>query len=204
MDSDVNMRLTERQQAVLEFIADAIRASGSSPTVREIAAHFRMASPKGVTDHLSALERKGYLVRTPGRARNIQLTHAPDAIPIVGEVAAGTPITAIENVTGSVNWNDLFSRPGIFAVRVRGDSMRDAGIMSGDLVLVQKDARVENGAIGVAYLDGEATVKRVYRTATGVRLDPENPAYQPLHVEASSTTFALAGPVIGVVRHVAH
>lgn len=202
MDNDVN-RLTERQRAILQFIAETMRSSGSSPTVREIALHFGMASPKGVTDHLAALERKGYLTRTPGRSRNIHLVHGPAAIPIVGDVAAGTPITAVENISGSVEWDAMFGQPGVFAVRVKGDSMREAGIMHGDLVIVQKDARVENGAIAVAYLDGEATVKRIYRTASGFRLDPENPAYQPMHVDASSIGFALAGPVVGVVRRVA-
>ena len=192
--------LTPRQQAILEFIADAVRATGSPPSVREIAAHFRMASPKGVTDHLAALERKGYLHREPGQARNIRLTHAPDAIPIVGTVAAGTPITALENHDGQVDFPNLFGSGQLFAVRVKGDSMRDAGILEGDLVVVQKDARVEQNAVGVAYVDGEATVKRVRKTHQGYELMPENPAYHPLIIDDTTPNFALAGPVIGVIR----
>lgn len=192
--------LTPRQQAILEFIADAVRATGTPPSVREIAAHFRMASPKGVTDHLAALERKGYLRREPGQARNIRLTHAPDAIPIVGTVAAGTPITALENHDGQVDFPNLFGNGQLFAVRVKGDSMRDAGILEGDLVVVQKDARVEQNAVGVAYVDGEATVKRVRKTNQGYELIPENPAYHPLHIDDATPNFALAGPVIGVIR----
>lgn len=192
--------LTTRQQAVLEFITDAVRATGMPPSVREIAAHFRIASPKGVTDHLAALERKGYLHREPGQARNIRLTHAPDAIPIVGTVAAGTPITALENHDGRVDLPQLFGTNNLFAVRVKGDSMRDAGILEGDLVVVQKDARVEQNGVGVAYVDGEATVKRVRKTTDGYDLIPENSAYQPIRIDPATDTFTLAGPVVGVIR----
>lgn len=192
--------LTERQREILAHIVDVMRHDGRAPTVREIAAHFRLASPKGVSDHLSALERKGYLTRDPGRARNIRLAHAPDAIPIVGDVAAGAPILAEQHITGAVDFTELFGRGEVFAVRVKGDSMRDAGIVEGDLVVVQKDAPVAEGAIGVAYIDGEATVKRIRRRSGGFTLQPENPAYAPFHVDASTPGFALAGPVVGVVR----
>ena len=192
--------LTTRQQAVLEFITDAVRATGMPPSVREIAAHFRIASPKGVTDHLAALERKGYLHREPGQARNIRLTHATDAIPIVGTVAAGTPITALENHDGRVDLPQLFGTNNLFAVRVKGDSMRDAGILEGDLVVVQKDARVEQNGVGVAYVDGEATVKRVRKTNSGYTLMPENDAYSPICIDKTTPGFTLAGPVIGVIR----
>jgi repressor LexA len=196
----MNEQLTGRQQEVLNHLVDVMRREGRAPTVREIAAHFRIASPKGVSDHLAALERKGYLQRDPGRARNIRLTRSPDAIPIVGDVAAGAPILAEQHITGAVDFSDLFGRGEVFAVRVKGDSMRDAGIMEGDLVIVQKDAPVANGAIGVAYVDGEATVKRIRRQASAIILQPENPAYQPLQVDATTPGFALAGPVVGVVR----
>lgn len=192
--------LTERQRAILEHIADVMRQQGRAPTVREIAAHFHIASPKGVSDHLTALERKGHLTRDPGRSRNIRLTRAPDAIPIVGDVAAGAPILAEQHITGSVVFSDLFGRSDVFAVRVKGDSMRDAGIMEGDLVIVQKDAPVSNGGIGVAYIDGEATVKRIQRRPSSILLQPENPAYRPLEVDAHTPGFSLAGPVVGVVR----
>ncbi len=192
--------LTPRQQAILSFIERCVRTSGSSPSVREIARHFRIASPKGVTDHLAALERKGYLHREPGCARNIRLTYAPDAIPIVGTVAAGTPITALENHDGRVDMAELFGSEGIFAVKVKGDSMREAGILEGDLVLVKKDRRVEQNAVGVAYVDGEATVKRIRKTSGGYELLPENPAYRPICIDASTPGFAVAGPVVGVIR----
>ena len=200
INDEAMQTLTPRQQAILEFIANAVRASGMPPSVREIAAHFRIASPKGVTDHLAALERKGYLHREPGQARNIRLTHAPDAIPIVGTVAAGTPITALENHQGSVDLPELFGAADLFAVRVKGDSMRDAGILEGDLVVVKKDGRVEQNAVGVAYVNGEATVKRVRKTSAGYELIPENPAYTPLCIDDSTPDFTLAGPVVGVIR----
>jgi repressor LexA len=192
--------LTQRQQAILGFIEDTVRVDGMPPSVREIATHFHIASPKGVTDHLAALERKGYLRREPGQARNIRLTYTPDAIPIVGTVAAGSPITALENRDGSVDLPNLFGMGELFAVRVKGDSMRDAGILEGDLVVVKKGGRVEQNGIGVAYLDGEATVKRVCKKAGGYELIPENPAYEPICVNSDIVHFALAGPVVGVIR----
>jgi repressor LexA len=192
--------LTARQQEVLTFIEDTVRTTGSPPSVREIASHFRIASPKGVTDHLAALERKGYLRREPGQARNIRLTYTPDAIPIVGTVAAGTPITALENHDGRVDLPDLFGIGELFAVRVKGDSMRDAGILEGDLAVVKKGGRVEQNAIGVAYLDGEATVKRVRKTTSGYDLIPENSAFQPIRIDPATDTFTMAGPVVGVIR----
>ncbi len=200
MMTDVNESLTERQQEVLAFLADEVRHTGSAPSVREIARHFHMASPRAASDHLDALERKGYLARAPGRARNIRLTHDPSAIPIVGTVAAGAPILAEEHRVGEVDLPNLFGSGDLFAVRVQGDSMRDAGILEGDLVVVQKDGRIEQDGIGVAYLDGEATVKRIHRRTEGFNLVPENPAYRPIEITPETPGFALAGPVVGVVR----
>lgn len=200
MIPDIMQPLTPRQQAILDYIGEVFRTKGSAPSVREIATRFRINSPKGVADHLAALERKGYLTRTPGQARNIRLTREPDAIPIVGTVAAGTPVMAVENHEGSVDLSGHFGAGTLFAVRVKGDSMRDAGILEGDLVIVQKDGRVEQNAVGVAYLDGEATVKRIRKTTEGYQLLPENPAYAPIRVPAKTPEFALAGPVVGVIR----
>lgn len=197
---DVMQLLTPRQKEILTFIEDKVRETGAPPSVREIAVHFKIASPKGVSDHLAALERKGYLRRERGQARNIRLTYTPDAIPIVGTVAAGTPITAIENHDGRVDLPDLFGMGDLFAVRVKGDSMRDAGILEGDLVVVKKGGRVEQNAIGVAYIEGEATVKRVKKHAAGYELIPENEAYEPIRIDESIAAFELAGPVVGVIR----
>lgn len=192
--------LTDRQRAILEFLGEHAREHGHPPSVREIAAHFGIASPKGVSDHLQALERKGHIRRKPGLARGLELVNEPGGIPIVGRVAAGSPITAVEHVEGTLDVGAVFGRGSFFAVRVVGESMRDAGIRDGDFVIVREQARVEEGTIAVAYVDGEATVKRVRKTETGYRLDPENSAFEPIMVDETTPDFRLAGPVAGVIR----
>lgn len=192
--------LTDRQRQILQFIESHADQHGRPPSVREIAGHFRIASPKGVSDHLAALERKGHLNRQAGIARGLQLVRRSDGVPIVGRVAAGAPITAEENIEGSLDVGGVFGRGEFFAVRVVGESMKDAGIHPGDFVIVHKDARVETNQIAVVYLDGEATVKRFHKTSDGYRLDPENPAFQPIFIDESTPDFRLAGPVVGVIR----
>ena len=192
--------LTIRQREILDFIEIYSDEHARPPAVREIARHFRMASPKAVTDHLGALERKGHLRRHAGIARGIELTRRSGGIPIVGRVAAGQPITALENLEGSLDVGGVFGKGECFAVRVAGESMKDAGIHDGDFVIVRKDARVEEHQIAVAYIDGSATVKRFHKTASGYRLDPENQAFQPIHVDETTPDFRLAGRVVGVIR----
>ena len=191
--------LTPRQIQVLDYIRHRI-ASGGVPTVREIAAHFGFASPKAISDHLSALERKGCLHRDPGRARNIRLAESVTGVPILGCVPAGTPVTAFENLTGRLCLPDLFPEPDHFALQVKGASMRDAGILDGDYVIVRLQPQVPDNTIVVAYLDGEATVKRLRRTRHGYRLMPENPAFKPIEVTDTTRDFRIAGPVVGLVR----
>jgi repressor LexA len=200
--------LTRKQAAVLEFIRQQVRDHGRPPTAREIAARFGYASPRGATVHLQALQRKGAIRCIPGQSRNIRLPDSPAGIPIVGAVAAGQPILAVENFTGSLDLGRAFSGNDHFAVRVQGDSMRDAGILDGDYAVIRRQADVPSGQIAVAYLNGEATVKRLYKTRRGYRLQPENPVYRPLDVDAPSDSeetppdFHVAGPVVGVVRMV--
>ncbi len=196
----MEQKLTERQRAILEFIEEVIDGEGYPPTVREICKRFRISSPRGVSDHLGALERKGFIEREAGKARGIRLVHRLSGVPIVGRVAAGNPILAVENVEDQLNMADLFGRHDVFAVEVDGDSMIDAGIFDGDYVVVRKAARVENGGIGVAYIDGDATVKRIFRTRTGYRLQPENESFKPIDVDKSTLDFRIGGSVIGVVR----
>jgi repressor LexA len=145
-------------------------ACGDVPTVREIAAHFGFASPKAITDHLTGLERKGYLSRAPGRSRNIRLADSATGIPVLGLVPAGVPLTAIETFAGRLSLPGLFPEPDHFALQVKGASMRDAGILDGDYVIVRLQPDAPDNAIVVAYLDGEATVKRLRRTRHGYRL----------------------------------
>ena len=200
--------LTARQREALEFIRRQIAEAGRPPTVREICGRFRYRSPRAGTLLLDALERRGYLKRTGHGSRNIALTVAASGVPIVGDVAAGQPILAVENITGSLDLGRAFGDGDLFAVRVKGDSMREAGIFNEDFVVVRRQPDVLNGMIGVAYLNGEATVKRIYRTRAGYRLQPENASYSPIEIKAprdpgdAPPDFRVAGPVVGVVRMV--
>ena len=199
--------MTERQAEILRFISDEIRNRGCPPTVREIARHFGFASPHAVTGHLKALESKGYLSRFGHQtARGIRLTQGvPSGIPLIGRVAAGTPLDAIENWEGQVDLPGHFGNGALFAVRVQGDSMRDAGILDGDCAVVRPQPRIDSGAIGVALLDGAATVKYIFQTPQGYRLQPANPAYQPIDISPDDQPdFRIAGPVVGLVRKMSH
>lgn len=192
--------LTARQQQVLDFVQATSTARGRPPTVREIAAHFGFASPKAASDHLAALERKGWIKKERFVARGLATEEAPVGIPVVGRVAAGLPIDAVEHVEDHLPVGDLFGPGRFFAVRVVGESMKDDGIRDGDHVVVRTEAAVREGQIAVAYLDGCATVKRFRTTSNGYRLDPANEAFEPIEVTADSADFRLAGPVVGVLR----
>ena len=201
-------RLTDRQRAILDYIGAQLVECGRPPTVREIGKAFGIVSPRGVSDHLLALETKGYIRRAHLKSRGIELCDQPGGVPIVGDVAAGQPILAVENITGRLELGEAFGRGDLFAVRVHGDSMQGCGILDGDYVVVRREPVVTSGAIAVAYIDGEATVKRVYKIPGGYQLRPENPAYTPIVIkgpsradDASPTpSFEIAGPVVGVVR----
>jgi repressor LexA len=199
-------QLTDRQRSILEFIQHEITRHSRPPTAREIMREFGYASPRAATFNILALERKGYLRRIPGQSRNLQLVVPAGGVPIVGDVAAGQPIPAVENITGRLELGDAFGPGDLFAVRVKGESMQGCGILDGDYVVVRRQPEVTDGAIVVAYIEGEATVKRFQRTRTGYRLQPENDAFRPIEVkrpqpgEEAGTDFRIAGPVVGVVR----
>jgi len=200
-------KLTEKQQLVLAFIEGCSRDSGYPPTVREIAQHFRFKSPKAASDHLDALERKGWISRESGMARGLRLLYRNDeqdgttgGIPIVGDVAAGLPILAVENVLGTLSMDTAFGSGDLFAVRVRGDSMVDYGIYESDHVIVRRSPTMDSNGIMVVYLDGEATVKKIRRTAQGYELIPGNSKYSTVLVTKDTPGFTIAGPVVGVVR----
>jgi len=192
--------LTQRQREILMFIQAEIRGNGYPPTVREICTRFGMASPRAAQDHLAALERKGYITRRPGKSRGITMLRRTGGIPLVGRIAAGQPVLAYENVEGELDVGGFFGTGELFAVRVQGDSMIEAGIHDGDYVVVRKTDTVENGEIGVAYVGGEATVKRIFITNKGYRLQPENETLAPLSIEPDTADFRIGGPVVGVVR----
>jgi len=196
--------LTVKQAKVLRFIRDRIASQGRPPTVREIAAHFRLASTYGVRRHLAALEKKGYIERSFHQSRGIALAAElgpAGGIPIVGRVAAGAPITAIENLNGYLSIDNLLRGGGeLFCLRVRGDSMVDAGIWDGDYVIVRQKPDFENGEIGVAVVDDEATVKKLRRSGRFVELIPANEQYETARVDTSAIAFRYAGEVIGIHR----
>ncbi len=195
--------LTHRQREVFEFICRAMRAENRPPTVREIAQHFGFRSPKAATDHLDALERKGYIRRRNRKARNIEIREelSPQGIPLVGRIAAGSPILAVENLEGSLSTTAMFEADEkTFALQVEGDSMTGVGILPGDYVIVDGKGRVRNGTIAAVEIGDEATVKRVYISKGRVRLKAENPDYDDIVVDKNSPDFTIYGRVIGVMR----
>ncbi len=190
--------LTQKQRQIFDFIVDSLRNDGSIPTVREIASAFGFSSTNAVNTHLEALSKKGYINRRPGAARNIEI--APDyllperGVPIVGRVAAGSPIDAMENLEGYLDLDSIYEPGAHFALRIAGDSMIEAGIWDGDYVIVR------SGEIGVAVIDGQATVKRFrWLDDGGLMLVPENEKYQPITVDPE-VDFAIGGKVVGMHR----
>ena len=173
-------RTSDKQEKILEFLNRYIEENGYPPAVREICAAVGLKSTATVSYHLGELKRQGRIQTESGKSRTISLASPPtrsNQIPIVGLVTAGLPILAQENWEGTIPWE---GEPNCFALRVRGDSMVGAGILSGDLVVVRPQSDAVNGEIVVALLGDEATVKRFHRDDSGVWLLPENPAYQPL------------------------
>ncbi|MDI7267962.1 MAG: transcriptional repressor LexA [Myxococcota bacterium] len=202
--------LTRRQQTVLEFIQTSIRRDGYPPTLREIGAHFGIRSTNGVNDHLRALEKKGFLTRKDMKSRALRPTGPVGAavmeVPIVGRVAAGVPVLALENLEGTIRMDGslLPDEPArCFALRVRGESMIDAGIRDGDIVFVRQQDGAASGSIVVAMLGDEATVKRFFTEGGRVRLQPENPAMAPIIVPAAdAASLRILGVVVGVYRRI--
>lgn len=193
--------LTHRQREIYEFIKDKIESRGYGPTVREIGNAFHIKSPNGVMCHLTALVRKGLILRQSNSARAIQLVdHRPPGaeLPLLGSVAAGTPTEAVAN-EDRVNFSDLFCGPNHFALRVRGQSMIEDHIDDGDLVVIRKQETAENGARVVAMIDNEVTLKRYHRDKGQVRLEPANSRMQPIVVDPHSQSCIL-GVLVGVLR----
>lgn len=200
----MDLNLTKRQSEIFEFIKAQIDKTGYPPTVREIGQGLGLHSPSTVHAHLAKLERSGVLRRDPSKPRAIEILVERTkrvmrpAVPLVGQVAAGTPILAEENIEDQLEIPAVIGADdGDYALRVKGDSMRDAGILEGDYVIVEKRNTARNGEIVVALLaDGEATLKRFYKDADRVRLVAENPRYAPI----VARDVALQGVVVGLVR----
>jgi len=192
--------LTKKQRAVYEYIRARIDVDHCPPTVREIADNFGIRSPKGASDHLAMLERKGWITRTPGLSRGIQLTEE-EGIPILGKAAAGHPILAQQHVLGHLNFSQLFGLQDRFSVQISGDSMEKAGIHDQDYVIVQRSADWQEGEIVLAMVDGETTVKRIFKEdSRRYRLEPESDRHLPIYVETDQPDFQVVGRVVGVVR----
>ena len=194
-------QLTERQHRAFDAILRLIQAEERPPTLRELAAELR-CHVKTVYQYIQALERKGCIERRRGRIRVAPELRPEAGVPIVGRVAAGAPITAIENREGTLSLDGLFGQGDLFAVRVAGDSMGAAGILDGDWVVVRAGSRVPPGAIAVCYLGEaqEATVKRLWERGDAFELVPANEAYRPVRVPRGDPSFRVGGLVVGVVR----
>ncbi len=200
--------LTERQQDILDFINEYIADNSFPPSVREIGRHFGIY-PATVQDHISALERKGALQKKKFQSRTLSVSSGPrtkpgtegTTIPIVGNVAAGAPLLAHENIEGEIQLPKHWAPGGSFLLKVKGDSMIGAHILDGDYVMVHPQQSANNGEIVVALIDDEATVKRFQRTNRGIKLIAENPKFKPIEIERSEAgTVQLVGRVIGVLR----
>ena len=202
----VRIRLTGRQKEILEFIERMI-TDGKSPTIREIGEQFGISSTNGVRSHLEALMKKGYIRRQGLISRGIELVRDLSGpvgrVPLVGSVPAGHPIDAVENIEGEIAIDTSFLPAGeTFTLRVDGDSMRDAGILDGDYVLVKKQKSADAGDIVVAIIGEEATVKRYFPERGKVRLQPENDAFEPIWVDKNSPQLSIAGKVVGLMRRI--
>lgn len=201
----MSKELTKRQRDVLDFIAETIQKKGFPPTIREIGEKFKIASTNGVRGILSALTQKGYIRRQPLVSRGIELLTQTRpsfaAVPILGRIAAGLPILAVENIEGTVAVDRSFLTGGdIFSLKVAGDSMKDSGIFDGDYVLARMQPTAENGDIVVAVIGEEATVKRYSPGKNRIKLEPANPLFEPIIVDKKSPDFRIAGKVIGLLR----
>ncbi|MFO7674779.1 MAG: transcriptional repressor LexA [bacterium] len=186
-----------RRRLILEFVRRHVELHGYSPSVREIGAATGLKSTRAVKYHLDALVNAGSLERVPGRARALSAPARPFALPLVGRVAAGSPVLAVENVESYL----AFSRfEGCFLLRVQGESMRDAGIFDGDLVIVSERAEARDGDVVAARIGDEATVKYFRPGAGRVVLEPANPDFPPLAVDPGREDFALVGVVVGLLR----
>jgi repressor LexA len=211
--------LTDRQKSVFDFIASHQKQQGYPPTMQEIAGHLNINGNLGVMRHLSALEKKGYLTRTPGSSRSIKIVapghsystspermiHSDDQfslfLPVVGTVRAGMPQPPEEDIQEYYSIDRNVARSGgTFFLKVKGDSMIDAAIREGDLALIRPQVIARDRDIVVALVDGEATLKSFYREADHIRLQPENSNYAPIIISEGSSDISIIGKVVGIYR----
>lgn len=199
--------ITSHQRDVLDFITDHADRFGYPPTLREIGSKFAIGSTNGVRCILASLEKKGFIRRSPHLSRGIEIVGVEKrnggsvAVPIIGRVAAGLPLLALENLEGDILVDrDYFPYTDGFALRVKGRSMIDAGILDGDIILARPNLPVEPGSIVVALIGDEATVKKYYPETGSVRLEPANSQFGPIIVDHNTPGFMIAGRVVGLYR----
>ncbi|MFA7405614.1 MAG: transcriptional repressor LexA [Pelobacteraceae bacterium] len=213
------IQLTDRQKMVFDFIGHYQKQHGYPPTMQEIAGHLNINGNLGVMRHLTALEKKGYLTRTPGSSRSIRLTsitsdyqemaerigdmdHPSVFLPVVGTVRAGMPQPPVEDIQEYYSVDRTVARSGgTFFLKVTGDSMINAAISEGDLALIRPQSIAQDRDIVVALVDGEATLKRFYRESNHIRLQPENPAYDPIVIRAEQGEVTIVGKMVGLFRN---
>jgi repressor LexA len=200
--------LTARQQQILDYIRGEIHRRGFPPSVREIGEHVGLSSSSTVHSHLSALEAKGFLRRDPSKPRALEVLDYRDtdraidygsvrAVPLLGRVAAGEPMFAAENIESTISLPAEMADESTFILRVKGDSMVEAGILDGDFVVVRQQNTANNGDIVVAMIDEDATVKTFYREADRIRLQPQNPTMDPIY----SRDVIVLGKVVALFRN---
>jgi len=198
------MAITRRQKEVLDFLTNFVQQNGYSPSYEEIARGLDLSSLATVHKHISNLQSKGLLQRAHNRSRSIDVlpprsrNKPADRLPLLGRIAAGSPVEAIETAE-SISLGDIIGNREVFALEVRGESMRDEHIVNGDYVLVERARTAREGEIVVALIDGtDATLKRFYREGNMVRLQPSNKEMAPIYAPAASV--AIQGKVLGVLR----
>ncbi len=192
--------LTARQEEILNLIKEWIETTGLPPTRVEIAQHFGFSSPNAAEAHLKVLAKKGVLDLVPGTSRGIRLK-GDGGVPLVGRVAAGSPILAQENIERHYQFDPaMFSPRADYLLKVHGMSMKDAGILDGDLLAVHKHAEAKAGQVVVARIGDEVTVKRFQQRGHTVRLLPENPDFEPIVVDLTRQELVIEGIAVGVIR----
>lgn len=201
------LKLTPRQSEILDFIKQCLEDNGFPPTRAEIAQQLGFKSPNAAEEHLKALARKGAIEMTPGASRGIRIpgfepnSQEEDGLPVIGRVAAGAPILAQQNVEESCRINpDFFHPKADYLLRVRGMSMKDIGILDGDLLAVHTTSEARNGQIVVARIDEEVTVKRFKREGNHVWLIAENPEFAPIEINLEEQELIIEGLSVGVIR----
>ncbi len=196
--------LTPRQAEILEFIRDEVETRGFPPTIAEITVAMGVKSPNGIRDHLRALVRKETIELISGTSRGIRLieTDRDRGLPIVGRVAAGSPILAEQHIEAYCQLGPTLFRPRAnYLLRVRGMSMRDAGILDGDLLAVHRTAEAREGQIVIARVDDEVTVKRLHLEGNIVGLEPENPNFSTIRIDLRRTELCIEGIGVGIIRN---